>query len=52
MRVIIPESSRKSEDQLEDSVISKRHDCLPCRLVSGVGVLGMGEFTLIFVFFL
>ncbi|XP_035781922.1 uncharacterized protein LOC118461110 [Anopheles albimanus] len=28
---------------MSDSVVSSRHkDCLPCRLVSGFGVIGMG----------
>ncbi|XP_037041259.1 uncharacterized protein LOC119077983 [Bradysia coprophila] len=46
MRVIIPESSRKSNDQdSSDSIISKRHnDCLPCRLVSGFGIIGIGGY--------
>jgi len=47
MKVIIPESSRKSNDQLDsDSIISKRHnDCLPCRLASGFGVIGIGGYV-------
>lgn len=45
MRVIIPESARKSNDRMDsDSIISKRHDCLPCRLLSGFGVIGIGNF--------
>lgn len=27
-----------------ESVITKRHDCMPCRLVSGFGVIGMGAY--------
>uniref|UniRef100_A0A182VQT1 Distal membrane-arm assembly complex protein 1-like domain-containing protein n=1 Tax=Anopheles minimus TaxID=112268 RepID=A0A182VQT1_9DIPT len=30
---------------MSDSVISNRHkDCLPCRLISGFGVIGMGVY--------
>nr|XP_040223657.2 uncharacterized protein LOC120950015 [Anopheles coluzzii] len=30
---------------MTDSVVSNRHkDCLPCRLVSGFGVIGMGVY--------
>jgi len=46
MRVIIPESRRKNNDQAEtDSIIAKRHDdCLSCRLLSGFGVIGIGGY--------
>lgn len=27
-----------------ESVMTKRHDCMPCRLVSGFGVIGMGAY--------
>uniref|UniRef100_A0A182N502 Distal membrane-arm assembly complex protein 1-like domain-containing protein n=1 Tax=Anopheles dirus TaxID=7168 RepID=A0A182N502_9DIPT len=30
---------------MTDSVVSNRHkDCMPCRLVSGLGVIGMGVY--------
>ncbi|XP_052889507.1 uncharacterized protein LOC128297843 [Anopheles moucheti] len=30
---------------MTDSVVSNRHkDCMPCRLVSGFGVIGMGVY--------
>ncbi|KAJ6635142.1 hypothetical protein Bhyg_13725 [Pseudolycoriella hygida] len=47
MKVIIPEPNRKKDDKPNpDSIVSKRHseDCLPCRLVSGSGVVGIGGY--------